>query len=102
MFTSILPMLSASPRPIAFPPVFLIPIYWKVQGKEPFCHHLLDFVISRHISTPAYEGTVSMGRLQLDFASPLSLLSSHPYKRMYNNHLSKLLQNRQKMHTPSL
>ena len=60
LFTSILPMLSASPRPIAFPPVFLIPIYWKVQGKEPFCHHLLDFVISRHASEASLAGLASI------------------------------------------
>ena len=53
-------MLSASPRPIAFPPVFLIPIYWKVQGKEPFCHHLLDFVISRHASEASLAGLASI------------------------------------------
>ena len=53
-------MLSASPRTIAFPPVFLIPVDWKVTGKEPFCHHLLDFVISRHASESSLAGLASI------------------------------------------
>lgn len=170
------------PLPIAFPHVFLIPVDWKVTGKEPFCRHLLDFVISRHASeaslaglasipqqegadkshvspapsstdfclfawhwykspsfhtqscrtdalspvyntnnkrntlsynnltrtnkkhtqecyeadtsqhllTPAYEGAVSLGRLQHDFVSPSSLLNNYSDKLLHNNYLSNL------------
>ena len=54
------PCSQLRPFPIAFPPVFLIPVDWKVQGKEPFLHHLLDFVISRHTSEAFLTGLASI------------------------------------------
>lgn len=63
---------------------------------------LCHFSSHRHISTPAYEGAVSIGRLQLDFVPPSSLLNSHFDKHMNNNHLSNLQKKQTDGHTQSV
>ena len=50
------PCLLLQPLYGPFPPVFLFPVGWKVPGKSPFLHHLLDFVINRPASEASLAG----------------------------------------------